>query len=135
MATRLRSPTRLAPASHARPLSWQEAREARAIRMALILVVVAVHAEGFTAGAGPVPDDPEERWAWVRAQLAPLARLSPTVRGICQVLDPQYFSRSWYTRPALDRQIRSLQRRVRRLAQVMAGSWSRHSARSRGTTT
>ncbi|MBN8523809.1 MAG: hypothetical protein J0M02_00590 [Planctomycetes bacterium] len=85
----------------------------------MTLLVVAVHAEGFMPGQGPLPDDMEERWAWLRTTLAPLAGPSPTVRAICRILDPQHAGRVWYTRPALDRQITQLRRRVRQLARQM----------------
>lgn len=119
MGTCLRSPLSLAPPARRGPPSGHDVREARAIRMALAVLVVAVHAEGFVSGRGPLPGDMEGRWAWLRNTLAPLAVRSPTVRAVCRILDDRHVSRVWQTRSGMDRQISQMRRRVRWLARDM----------------
>ena len=103
----------------ARPIT--DADLSRAIQMALVLAVAALHTECFTSPCGGL-EYYDSRWAWLRQQLLPLASFSPTIRSICDLFDPHYFSRTWDLVGPMGRQLTLLKRHTRQLARQLGAT-------------
>lgn len=132
MPSPLPNPIDLLPVADRTPLTLRERREARAVQAVCGVLIVAVHAEGFTGTARVVPDSYDARWAWIRQRLAPLARWSRLARDVCDLMDIEQASTRWLDPWFMRRHIRRMDRRIARLAEVLCAE-GRVPLRQRGT--
>ncbi len=104
-------------------------RDLDAARLALAMVAGLLRAEVFTHGHRPISPHVEERMAWARAKLSPLAAASPTVRALLALLDDDALPRSWGDPRWLGRELRRLARRAATMGRCTAITPSSRAAR------
>lgn len=114
---RLPPPISLAPPRVDGPLSRHEVREARAVRLVAVYLLIAAHAALCSDGHGPIGSaDPYAMWDWIRRRIRPLAAWSPCARAVYLVLATSCYAHAWYDAARIRRNIRALDRLTTRLA-------------------
>jgi hypothetical protein len=98
----------LLPPLDGRPLSRFEYNEIRPVRLALAMVVAVLHQGSFLEEHRPIQGGYDSDMRWLFEHLAPLARVSITVRRIRTLFDPLRYSRAWSNTGRVRRNLRSL---------------------------
>ncbi len=115
------------PHPDGRPMTRKEKQEARAIRLALVMVAAALHQLGFINPHKPIAGSHASAFLWLHRRLGPLAEVSSTVRKIRTIFDPLNYSKTWFDPAQARKNLRQLIRAAQRLAQQDA----QHSVSSR----
>jgi hypothetical protein len=96
------------------------------LRLALRLTAGVLHTTGYTPEyQRRIVGDPYEAQAWLRIQLAPLARNDWLIRELLKVLDPERPARRWTSPRAAKRELLRLSASARALAAAQSRRVSR----------
>lgn len=122
----------LCPPLDGRPLNRREWEEQRAVKLAMVMVVVAWHQSEFLPQHRPIRGGHDDDFAWLHAHLEPLARVSPTVRRLRQVFDQSLYGWEWFRPERVRRNLKRLASDAVLLASVMAAQSTPTVPRRRG---
>lgn len=94
-------------------------REQAAVHLALLLAAGTLQAGAFAGHINVIGQDAYERFDWLRAALAPLVPVSPTVRRVVRLLDIEGPRITWDEPAVLRRHLRRLAVEAERLGTAM----------------
>jgi hypothetical protein len=122
----------LLPPLDGRPLNRREWSEQRAVKLALVMVVVAWHQSEFLPQHRPIRGGHDDDFAWLHEHLEPLARVSLTVRRLRQVFDQELHGWEWFRPERVRRNLKRLAHDAVLLGSVMAARSTASPRRTRG---